>query len=140
MRIRLTTSRPAGYRRGGLIIGDRAAPTVIAKEGVEPSQMLAILSDPNIAIDVSEDDEGDRFAKIDDDDRQGGIESLTAAIAAEAAKVDLSKPPTDDVAQAQAAAEAEAKAKTAAAAKAGPAAEDKKPKGVTKPRVAQPQG
>lgn len=51
-RIRLTTSRPAGYRRGGQVIGGAAAPAFIGPGDVTPEQLLAILSDPNIAVAI----------------------------------------------------------------------------------------
>ncbi len=56
-RLRLTTSRPAGYRRGGQVIGGAAAPAFIGPGDVTPEQMLAILRDPNIAVAL-ETDEG----------------------------------------------------------------------------------
>lgn len=51
-RLRLTTSRPAGYRRGGQVIGGAAAPAFIGPGDVTPEQMLAILRDPNIAVAI----------------------------------------------------------------------------------------
>lgn len=49
-RLRLTTSRPAGYRRGGQVIGNAAAPTFVERDDVTLEQALAIVRDPNIAI------------------------------------------------------------------------------------------
>lgn len=51
-RLRLTTSRPAGYRRGGQVIGGAAAPAFIGPGDVTPEQILAILRDPNIAVAI----------------------------------------------------------------------------------------
>ncbi len=44
--------RPAGYRRGGQVIGGAAAPAFICPGDVTPEQMLAILRDPNIAVAI----------------------------------------------------------------------------------------
>ncbi len=66
-RLRLTTSRPAGYRRGGQVIGGAAAPAFIGPGDVTPEQMLAILRDPNIAIAIEI--EEDVFRALTDEER-----------------------------------------------------------------------
>lgn len=66
-RLRLTTSRPAGYRRGGQVIGGAAAPAFIGPGDVTPEQMLAILRDPNIAVAIETED--DVFRALTDEER-----------------------------------------------------------------------
>ena len=66
-RLRLTTSRPAGYRRGGQVIGGAAAPAFIGPGDVTAEQMLAILRDPNIAVAIET--EEDVFRAVTADER-----------------------------------------------------------------------
>ncbi|MCL9999244.1 MAG: hypothetical protein NBV68_07670 [Erythrobacter sp.] len=80
-RLRLTTSRPAGYRRGGQVIGGAAAPTLVAVGDVTPEQLLALLTDPNIAIDV-ENKEGE-FKRAADEERLGMAQLLREELAKE---------------------------------------------------------
>ncbi|WP_086733809.1 hypothetical protein [Erythrobacter colymbi] len=80
-RLRLTTSRPAGYRRGGQVIGGAAAPTLLAVGDVTPDQLLALLTDPNIAIDV-ENKEGE-FKRAADEERLGMAQLLREELAKE---------------------------------------------------------
>jgi hypothetical protein len=74
-RLRLTTSRPAGYRRGGQVIGGAAAPTFVEKGEMSLDQVLAVLRDPNVAIAI-EIEEG-VFNTLTSDERaalEGGVE------------------------------------------------------------------
>ncbi len=66
-RLRLTTSRPAGYRRGGQVIGNAAAPTFVERNDVTPEQALAIFRDPNIAIAIEA--EGGKFQTFSAEER-----------------------------------------------------------------------
>ncbi|QDH35845.1 hypothetical protein [Porphyrobacter sp. YT40] len=51
-RLRLTTSRKPSYRRGGVAIGSPSAPTLVAPGDTTPQQLLAILTDPNVSVDI----------------------------------------------------------------------------------------
>ena len=84
MRLRIITSRPPGYRRGGLVIGGPAAPTIVRREDVSREGLLAIVSDPNLALAFSKTDDGDDFEKIDAEDR----EEIRKAMEAELLRVD----------------------------------------------------
>ena len=66
-RLRLTTSRPAGYRRGGQVIGGAAAPTLVAPGDTTPQQLLALLTDPNVSIDIETKEGG--FYRLSGDER-----------------------------------------------------------------------
>lgn len=55
-RLRLTTSRPAGYRRGGQVIGNAGAPTFVQRGDMTLEQVLAVLRDPNVAMAVETED------------------------------------------------------------------------------------
>lgn len=55
-RLRLTTSRPAGYRRGGQVIGNAGAPTLVERGDMTVEQVLAVLRDPNVAMAVETED------------------------------------------------------------------------------------
>lgn len=77
-RLRLTTSRPAGYRRGGQVIGGAAAPTFVERDGITASQLLAVALDPNITLAFEIEDS--RFERVSDEDRERLIESLREVI------------------------------------------------------------
>jgi hypothetical protein len=66
-RVRLSTSRPAGYRRGGQVIGQATAPTIVNREELDEDQAYAILRDPNVSIEV-EVEEG-RFERMRQEER-----------------------------------------------------------------------
>lgn len=66
-RLRLTTSRPAGYRRGGQVIGNAGSPTLVAPGDTTPQQLLALLADPNISIDIETKEGG--FYRLSGDER-----------------------------------------------------------------------
>lgn len=66
-RLRLTTSRPAGYRRGGQVIGNAGAPTLVAPGDTTPQQLLALLTDPNVSIDIETKEGG--FYRLSRDER-----------------------------------------------------------------------
>lgn len=87
-RLRLTTSRPAGYRRGGQVIGGAAAPAFIGPGDVTPEQMLAILRDPNIAVAI-EIEEG-VFRTLTDEER-AEIEECAEGV------IELPKEPEQDL-------------------------------------------
>jgi len=79
-RLRLTTSRPAGYRRGGQVIGGAAAPAFIGRGDVTGDQLLAILTDPNITVAFEE--RPDHFVTLTDAERADLVTEALAAIAA----------------------------------------------------------
>jgi len=89
-RLRLTTSRPAGYRRGGQVIGGAAAPAFIGPGDVTPEQMLAILRDPNIAVAIEI--EEDVFRVLTDEERAEIEERAEGAI--ELSPAPVSEPDT----------------------------------------------
>lgn len=66
-RLRLTTSRPAGYRRGGQVIGNAGSPTLVAPGDTTPQQLLALLTDPNVSIDIETKEGG--FYRLSGDER-----------------------------------------------------------------------
>lgn len=82
-RLRLTTSRPAGYRRGGQVIGGAAAPTFVKKGDLDLDQALAIFRDQNVAVAI-EDDNG-AFKTLSSDERDAVVEELAEAIEADRA-------------------------------------------------------
>ena len=77
-RLRLTTSRPAGYRRGGHVIGNAAAPTFLGRDDITAGQLLAVLLDPNFALAFETED--GRFERVSDEDRERRIEGLREVI------------------------------------------------------------
>lgn len=91
-RLRLTTSRPAGYRRGGQVIGGAAAPAFIGPGDVTHEQAFAILTDPNIAVAI-ETEEG-AFRTLTTEERAAITELAKDGIAVpKEPETDLPPPP-----------------------------------------------
>ena len=80
MRLRIITSRPPGYRRGGLVIGGPAAPTIVTRDEVSKEGLLAIVRDPNLSLAFSISEDGDDFEKIDAEDREEIRKSMEAEV------------------------------------------------------------
>jgi hypothetical protein len=78
-RLRLTTSRPAGYRRGGQVIGNAAAPTFVGRDDITAGQLLAVMLDPNIALAFEAED--GRFETLTAEERELKIDGLKQVIA-----------------------------------------------------------
>jgi hypothetical protein len=73
-RLRLTTSRPAGYRRGGQVIGNAGSPTFLGRDDMSLEQVLAVLRDPNIAVAVET--EEDVFTPLSSDERAAIVDGI----------------------------------------------------------------
>lgn len=83
--VRLTTSRPAGYRRGGIVIGNSAAPTLLSSDdldGMEPGRVLAIVEDANIEIALAVDEDGAKFERLLPDHRRSISEAARLRVSA----------------------------------------------------------
>lgn len=77
-RLRLTTSRPAGYRRGGQVIGNAGSPTFLGRDDITTGQLLALLLDPNIVAAFERSDGS--FETLTAEDREFRIGQLRESI------------------------------------------------------------
>lgn len=80
--LRLSTSRPAGYRRGGLVIGQATAPTIVEEGELDVDRSFALLRDPNVSIEVERDD--GLFERLPDDERAEAVKRIEEMRRAEA--------------------------------------------------------
>lgn len=130
-RLRLTTSRPAGYRRGGQVIGNAGSPTLVERDGITAGQLLAVCLDPNIAMAFESSD--DRFETVDAEAREFLIGQLKEVIALDGP--DRTFGPALDPMADQERAEIEARARAAVDGSASAA-----PETGSEPDTAEPQG
>lgn len=114
MRLRLSSIRQP-YRRGGIVIGTRADPTILVQGDIAPAAALAIFLDPAVALAVNEGD-GEDWKVPTIEERQLAVAGLQGAIGADEVRVDPASPPTNDAALAAAEVEvADLKTKVATA-------------------------
>lgn len=130
-RLRLTTSRPAGYRRGGQVIGNAAAPTLVERDGIAAGQLLAVCLDPNIAMAFESSD--DRFETVDAEAREFLIGQLKEVIALDGPERTFGPAPDPMTDEERAEIEARARAAVEANASAGAAQG-------SEPNTVEPQG
>ena len=133
-RLRLTTSRPAGYRRGGQVIGNAASPTVLDAEELAASQVLTLARDPNVTIEVELEDREGQYVRMTVEDRAELIRELRSAVDPQLNSADPGK--SDGEGDGAAASQSEPEVNAADQKAAGE--EEKQPEATAEPPVAEP--
>jgi hypothetical protein len=73
--LRLSSSRQP-YRRGGLAIGPKHAPTIVTHNDIGPDGLLKVLGDA--AITVSTSDDGETWRVVGPEERKAALDALAA--------------------------------------------------------------